>query len=104
MTWRNDNALAKRKPSEMNYSTSTACFHASRRDKSGTPQHRKSVIADGDFIKKMGDSGYFGVVTRRGRVVVRSLVNLPITHPDSRETTARPWRDLNEEPRGLFYH
>lgn len=81
---------------------------AKRRDKIGTVRRRRSVLADGDFIRDLKAKGFFPPIERRVSRVVGVTNHLPISlpcnNPDSRKPAPKPWRDVGEEVRGLFFH
>ena len=65
-----------------NYSTVTAVPHAKANDKSGTPQRRKSIICDGDFVNNLKADGFFlPIAPPVSHEVVSPLRLSP--HPDS---------------------
>jgi hypothetical protein len=89
-----------------NYSTLSTVPHSKQNDKSGTPQRRKSIISDGDFVNDLKADGFFRpLVPGVSRVVVDlPPVSLPCSHPDLFKPKRKPWRDTGEEINGLLFH
>jgi hypothetical protein len=69
--------------------------------KSGTRKGRKSILNDGRFIKDLQALGYFDRVDGSASSVVYAPITLPRSDTQSKP---KPWRDIHEEVRGLFFH
>jgi hypothetical protein len=69
--------------------------------KSGTRKGRKSILNDGRFITDLQALGYFDRVDDSASSVVYAPITLPRSDTPSKP---KPWRDIHEEVRGLFFH
>jgi hypothetical protein len=81
--------------------SSTASVGTRISAKSGTRKGRKSIVADGNFIADLRDLGYFDRVDGSASSVVYAPITLPTSETRSKP---KPWRDIHEEVRGLFFH
>ncbi len=90
----------------MEYSTSTAILHPSRRAKTVRSGGRQHAAADGSYQQDLRLLGRFDTFRGRRALVGRAArlpLNLPVCHPENL-LDPRAWAYTGDDIRGLHYH